>query len=179
MYNDFIILRAFFLREKICCVRIFNWNLVVFIIYSNFPVRNTAINQNAKYTCFDRFKFWYLSPINIRIENKIRASWQIKLMLMTQCSLQLCLCLVCNTAFYLSKRWDPIRVVLIYRRRKNRLCNHYTRQDCPMDITDTILQYYTSSFTSIQTHTFTLISTKLNGIDQRKECMCVTFCRHC
>ena len=48
MYNDFIILRAFFLREKICCVRIFNWNLVVFIIYSNFPVRKTAINQNAK-----------------------------------------------------------------------------------------------------------------------------------
>ena len=36
MYNDFIILRAFFLREKICCVRISNWNLVVFVIYSNF-----------------------------------------------------------------------------------------------------------------------------------------------
>ena len=39
-----------------------------------------------------------------------------------------------NKTFYLSKRWGSIRGVLIYR-RKSRVCNQYTRQDCPMEIT--------------------------------------------
>ena len=46
-----------------------------------------------------------------------------------------------NTTFYLSTRWGSIRWVLIYRRR-SRVYSQYTRQDCPMGITEKILQYY-------------------------------------
>ena len=46
-----------------------------------------------------------------------------------------------NTMCYLSKRRDVIQGVLIYSRR-SRVCNQYTRQDCPMGIAEKILQYY-------------------------------------
>ena len=41
----------------------------------------------------------------------------------------------------LSKRRGSIRAVLIYR-RKSHVYSHYKRQDCPMRITEIILQYY-------------------------------------
>ena len=53
-----------------------------------------------------------------------------------------------NTKFYLSKWWGSIRGVLIYRRsRRSRVCNHYTRKDCPIGSTEKYLQYYKSPYT--------------------------------
>jgi len=45
-----------------------------------------------------------------------------------------------NTTFCLSNRRGSIWGVIIYR-RKTRVCNQYTRQDCPMGIKEKILQF--------------------------------------
>ena len=62
---------------------------------------------------------------------------------MTQCSLQLHVCLLCNQrqCFIYQSSEALYGGVLIYR-RKSSVYNHYTRQDCPMENTETILQYY-------------------------------------
>ena len=63
---------------------------------------------------------------------------------MAQCSLQLCLCLFCKQTrrFICSSTWwGSIRGVLIYRRRRSRVCDHYTRQGCLMENKETILQW--------------------------------------
>ena len=45
-----------------------------------------------------------------------------------------------NTTRFIYRNGNSIRGVLIYR--KSGVYNHYTRQDCPMETTETILQYY-------------------------------------
>ena len=40
MYNDFIMLQDFFLREIFTTFYVFKWNLVLFTIYSNLPKFN-------------------------------------------------------------------------------------------------------------------------------------------
>jgi len=50
--------------------------------------------------------------------------------------------------FYLSKRSGSVRGVLLCR-GKIQVCNHYTRQDSLMGITEQMLLYYKGSYTSL------------------------------
>ena len=120
-------------------VVVLNWNLVLFT--SNFPVGSLAINQNAK-----KDVLWpvqhlvFTADLDQRCKQNKNRLIEFKLF---YCHIAhyiyVCVCFATNTTFNLSKQWDSIRDVFIHRR--SRVYNHYT-QDCPMGITEKILQYY-------------------------------------
>ena len=123
----------------------FKWNLVLFTSYSNlrkFPVLIPDYHTlRQKSPCSDKFNFQCLWPIEIRGSHITRAFWHFKHSYDTvYITVMFVSVLQPNMTLYLSIRRGFIRGVLIYRR--SRVYEHYTRQYCPMGITESILQYY-------------------------------------
>ena len=126
-----------------CVFYVFNWNLVLFISKSNlskFPVWRPTIKYDA------------LTGSTFGINNRFRsgmqtkqepACWQVKLVSITQCSFQLCLCLFYNQTRRVIYRSDEaLYGECSYIEEKSHVYNYYTRQDCPMGNSQQMLQYY-------------------------------------
>ena len=132
LYNDFIILQY--------CFRFLSgiWYYLRFIaIYIGSPCGATlSTRATTKHELWLDQLLVFIAVLD-RVVNKTRAYWQLILFSDTVLiSVMFASVLQPNTTLYLSKRWGSIRGVLIHRKR--RVCNQYTRQDCPMGITEHI-----------------------------------------
>jgi len=99
LYNDLIIGLLYFSYAIIVLFTVFLnriwYYLQLIAIYLSSPSGASQSPRTPKSTCFERFNFW-------NIYRRLRSGMQTKHLLivltflMTQCSLQLCLCLFCN-----------------------------------------------------------------------------------
>ena len=111
-----------------CFVRFLSgirYYLKVISIYLSYPWEAPLSIGTQKSTCIDRFNQEPVGSLNFFNDT----------MLITVMSMSV---LQPNTTFYLSKRRGSLQKVRIYRRRRRRscVCSQYTRQDCPIGITE-------------------------------------------
>ena len=108
-----------------------------------------AINQNAK-------KARALTGSTFGIDSRFRSGLRTKqepVYVLTLFNGTVLITVKCvsvlqtNTAFYF------LEAAMLYtgsahiEKKRNRVCNQYTRQDCPMGITEKSLQYYKNNYT--------------------------------
>jgi len=110
------------------------WGLSVKLMY---------VYVNIEYTRYVIFyqtgktnSFQYILYSVMKIKTLLLLVIHILNTVMTQCLLQLCL-----SVLYIYRSGEALYGVLIYK-RKSRVYNQYTRKDCPMGITEQIVQYY-------------------------------------
>ena len=153
LYNDLIIGLLYFSYAIIVLFTGFLnriwYYLQLIAIYLSSPSGASQSTRTPKSTCFERFNFWY-------IYRRLRSGMQTKHLLivltflMTQCSLQLCLCLCCNqTRRFIYRSGEVLHGECSYREDKAMYAINLTQQDCPMKNTDKILQYYKSRYTCV------------------------------